>query len=1057
MHLLRTSIVVFLLVVASARAQYPVVLNVDLATDGVQKSDRNLLAASRVEIGWLNAGVTEAQVQAWVAAQDFAALDAAFNQVAGFNVPDASLDFDSGGGQYFESIEVVANGDTAGLAAFNNPSTGAKGKEMFSWVRNAVNPLATTEMAFVKFGIFPTTNDPNGSDWADTFIHSAPAIPWVGSIVPVTAGSPVDNLGAGNTAGDGVGATGSGFVLQLASVVSASEASLQFSAGTASAAENAGSVTVTVTRTGKLDNVVSVQFATADASAVAGTDYTATTGTLNFAASDVSETIVVPIADRASFQGERSFGITLSNPQPGGAAVLGAPATIAVTIQDDDPAMFGTLQLSAATYSVVENAGTLAVVVRRVGGSDGAVSATISTTPGTATSPADFTAVNQVVNFAAGDTADKTINISLSDDTTFEGDETFTVALSAATGGAVLGSPVSATVTITENDAPPTAGSISFSSATFSGAENAGSITIRATRTGGATGVVAAQYVTSNGTAVTPTDYSLTQGVVSWADGVSGEKTFTVPVVNNSIDETDKKFAVTLSNPTGGASIVAPASAEVTIVDDDVAGIFSFNAVPPVTVAETAGQITLTIVRTGGNAGPVDVIVNTSSGPAPAAAAGDFQELSNYVVPFANGQGSAVLAIGINDNSVFTGSRNFQVTLTSATGGGVIGANGNATVTITDNDTPLPGRFSFGAATYSAAEGTPTVTLTVIRTDGSDGEARVTYTAVNGTAIAPGDYPATSGQLIFAQGETSRTFTVAINDDTIAENAESLSVRLSNPTGGAALGARTSTIVTIADNEPTFRLSAATYSATEGMTLSVVVRRENGLSVPRSIDYRITNGTAIAGRDFVGASGSLLFDAGVAEQTLSIPILDDATAEGAETFKVTLVKVNAADLQVGLSTPSAATVTIGRSDATEQPDLSASGGSGFVGGGIFNGTSTGQTVIRTVKGSSSAGFTVRLKNAGTAPDSFVLKGTAGGTAPAGTVKITFNGVDVTARVLSADGYTRSNIAARGVIEFKVSVSARSGNAFAGYGLTLTAASTATTSKTDTIRVGVVRR
>jgi hypothetical protein len=309
----------------------------------------------------------------------------------------------------------------------------------------------------------------------------------------------------------------------------------------------------------------------------------------------------------------------------------------------------------------------------------------------------------------------------------------------------------------------------------------------------------------------------------------------------------------------------------------------------------------------------------------------------------------------------------------------------------------------------------------------------------------------------FAQGETSRTFTVPINDDTIAESTEGFTVRLSDPTGGAALGSRTSAAVTISDNEPTFFLGGATYSATEGTALSIPVRRENGLSVPRSIDYRITNGTAIAGRDFVAANGSLLFDAGVAEQTLSIPILDDATPEGAETFKVTLVKVNAADPQVGLSTPSVATVTIGRSDATEQPDLSASGGSGFVGGGIFNGTATGQSVIRSVKGNSTAGFTVRLKNAGTAPDSFVLKGTAGGSAPVGTVKITFNGSDVTARVLSPDGFTRNHVPARGTIEFKVSVSARSGNAFAGYGVTLTATSTATVSKADAVRVGVVRR
>jgi hypothetical protein len=216
---LTTAIATLFVASIPAFAQFPVVLNVDAATDGIQGSLQGLVPNGRIEVGWLNPGVTQAQVQNWFSTQDFAALDLAFNQVTGFNFPDGSIDFDSGGGQYFESIEVVANGDASGLTAYKNVTTGAAGKPMFSWVRDTVNPLSTTEMAFVQNpGFFPPANDPLGSDFAETFFHSAPAVAWVGSITAVTVGSAVDNFGAGNTAGDGFGATGSNQVLQLAAV-----------------------------------------------------------------------------------------------------------------------------------------------------------------------------------------------------------------------------------------------------------------------------------------------------------------------------------------------------------------------------------------------------------------------------------------------------------------------------------------------------------------------------------------------------------------------------------------------------------------------------------------------------------------------------------------------------------------------------------------------------------------------------------------------------------------------------------------------------------------------
>src|SRR5262249_10176354 len=112
-------------------------------------------------------------------------------------------------------------------------------------------------------------------------------------------------------------------------------------------------------------------------------------------------------------------------------------------------------QLSAATYSVAENGGNATITVTRTGGSAGAVGVTFATSNGTATAGSDYTAVNQTVSFANGDTANKTVSIPILDDHIFEGNETVNIALTNPTGGATLGSPNTAVLTIVDNETPP--------------------------------------------------------------------------------------------------------------------------------------------------------------------------------------------------------------------------------------------------------------------------------------------------------------------------------------------------------------------------------------------------------------------------------------------------------------------------------------------------------------------------------------------------------------------------------------------------------------------------
>jgi glucose/arabinose dehydrogenase len=111
------------------------------------------------------------------------------------------------------------------------------------------------------------------------------------------------------------------------------------------------------------------------------------------------------------------------------------------------------------------------------------------------------------------------------------------------------------------------------------------------------------------------------------------------------------------------------------------------------------------------------------------------------------------------------------------------------------------GTLQLTAAGFTAAEG-EAATVTVSRTGGSDGAVSVDYATADGTASAPGDYLATSGTLSWGDGDGAvKSFAVQLVDDVAIEGDESLTVTLSAPGGGAALGNRTAATVVVEDDD----------------------------------------------------------------------------------------------------------------------------------------------------------------------------------------------------------------------------------------------------------------
>src|SRR5262249_41998859 len=141
---------------------------------------------------------------------------------------------------------------------------------------------------------------------------------------------------------------------------------------------------------------VSVQYTTEGGTAIAGTDYTAVSGTLNFPDGASSETINVPVLNNPNPAGDVTVDLALSNPT--GGAALGTGAITVLTINQGK----GVFRFSAPTYVATQNGGALNVTVTRTYGTAGAASVQYATSDGTAKAGTDYNATSGTLDFADG-------------------------------------------------------------------------------------------------------------------------------------------------------------------------------------------------------------------------------------------------------------------------------------------------------------------------------------------------------------------------------------------------------------------------------------------------------------------------------------------------------------------------------------------------------------------------------------------------------------------------------------------------------------------------------
>ena len=699
--------------------------------------------------------------------------------------------------------------------------------------------------------------------------------------------------------------------------------------GPVSVNEASGTATFTVVLSEASPASVLVNFNTSNGSALAGSDFTATTGSVTFAPGETSKTITINVADDALFEGSESFQVNLSTPTN---ATIGNGSVVTL-IQDDGTGTGGTnddrpVVVSVSSPSVSEG-GNLVFSVNLSGASTTPTTVTVTPTSGSAILGTDtgaqevstdgglsWSALGGSVIVPAGSTSFQ-VRVATINDGLVEGSET--INLSAATArntSAVVG-----VGTITDGAIP----TISISGPADVN-EAAGTITYTISLSAASVAPVSVNYASANGSALAASDYAAIAGSVTFAPGETS-KTITVAIINDAVFEGNENFQVNLSTPTNAT--IASGSVT-TVIHDDGTGLGGTNDdrltvvnVSSPTVSE-GGNLVFSITLSGTSTTATSVSVTPSSGSAILGTDTGLQEVSTdggatwstlgatVIVP-AGASGFQVRVATINDGLI-EGSE--TINLAAATAQNTSSVVGIGTIL----DGTVPTLNISGPADVNEAAGT--VTYTISLSAASVAPVSVNYGTANGTALAGSDYTAIAGSVTFAPGETSKTITVAITNDTVFEGSENYQVRLSTPTNATIGNGTVNTVihddgtgVDGADDDRLIVVNVSSPTVGEGGNLVFSVTLNGTSTTATTVSVTPSSGTAILGTDTGlqevstdgGATWSTLGSTvtvppGASSFQVRVATINDGLVEGPETINLAAATAQNTSAVVGVGT-----------------------------------------------------------------------------------------------------------------------------------------------------------
>ena len=667
---------------------------------------------------------------------------------------------------------------------------------------------------------------------------------------------------------------------------------------------------------------VTVQAATAPGTAKAGSDYVVPSANVTIPAMQSSFDFHVPIVSDLVHEPTQTFTVTLSGPTN---AQLGAKKTGTGTILDNDPGPTVYIVASASTTEGNSSTKNLDFTVTLSAASEDLVTVNYATRAGTATSGNDYVALDSnggdpALSIPAGSTTGK-IPVKIKGDTNWEPDETFYLDLLPPVTGATIDQNNKTAVGTIVNDDKPSL-SINNAPPLVEGNSGQADMVFTVTLQTPLSEPVTVQYLTLNNTATAGLDYVAISPAqtLTFDPGVTSRQ-IQVSIIGDVMFEDNETFYVKLQNPSSNVQLASGGQGVGTITDDDPAPQVSIdNAQFQEGDSGTSmGNFTLHLSAPTGKT--ISVLYFTSDGTA---VAGIDYETRSGTATFAVNTDTATISVPIIGNLKDQDDRTFSVSITNPLPNVVtIVPPGQATGTILDDDPPPVVNIDAAMAVDEGNIGDVTEVQFAITL--SQESAKVVtlevYTQDGTATTADDDYVAMTPQtLTFWPGEVLWTVSVYVNGDTTYENDETFFVKLRNP-DNATIGNGTGTVTILTDDLPPSLSIDPSHDILEGdsgtsdIIFNVTMSKASGS--PTTVDWATANGTAIAGYDYVGRSGTVTFDAGETVRTIAVPVIGDVRNEDNKTFYINLSNAHGATISEGHS-QGAATVI----DNDPPPNLS---------------------------------------------------------------------------------------------------------------------------------------
>ncbi|SEP63509.1 beta strand repeat-containing protein [Nitrosomonas ureae] len=646
-------------------------------------------------------------------------------------------------------------------------------------------------------------------------------------------------------------------------------------------------------------SVVSMNYATQNGTALAGSDFVAQSGPLSFSPGQIVKTVKVSLINNAAFEASEAFNLVLSALT--NATTLDAIGT--AIIFENDAAAVSNSRISVDDIFVDESQAYADFLVRLDAPNINPVTVNYRTDLNTATygGNQDFVFTSGTLNFAPGEMV-KTVRVTMSNGSIAEAIENFEFNLSSPSANATI-VDASALGTIIDNDAPSGTPVVSINDFTVDEATKEATFVIVLDRP--STSVVSMNYATQNGTALAGSDFVATNGSLKFAPGETA-KTVKVTLVNNAAFEASEAFNLVLSALTNATTLDAIGTA--IIFENDAAAVSNSRiSVDDIFVDESQAYADFLVRLDAPNINPVTVNYRTDLNTATYGGNQDFVFTSG-TLNFAPGEMVKTVRVTMSNGSIAEAIENFEFNLSSPSANATI-SDPTALGTIIDND--ATSGVPVARITDTVVDETDqTATVTVILDKPSVNGTKVNVAGQNVTANNGGDFRNLHiGTVAFAPGETAKTVTFGLLNDNAVEDAELFDVTLSSPVGLTVGDGRGHVIIAGSDRaalaSPVINVANVAASEDKGFIDFQVTLAAPSVGGAR-VNYSTAAGTASSGTDYVHASGTLAFAPGEVSKIVRVALVNDLTVEALENFNFNLSgAVNAA---IGNASASAAII-----------------------------------------------------------------------------------------------------------------------------------------------------